>query len=144
MFKSNVMTKRNLLSNYIKVFSFLFKVLLLFSFCALFALIVVTPLWKLAVDNPSLYSLFVGLIAVFFIFFIVIKKIRFFILSSSREERKIKMANSIRTILLLLLVLSSIVICILLVLDGYRFWGLVSLVLGLILYGIAAFVYKRK
>ena len=138
------MTKHNFISNYIKIFSFLLKILLLFVFCALFAFIIVTPLWKFSVYNPSLYSLFVGLTAFLFFLFIFIKRLRSFFLITPKDEQKIKIQNFIRSIVLFFVLAASIIVFFLFVLEGYRFFGLLSLIAGLILYGIAAFVYKRK
>jgi hypothetical protein len=116
----------------------------LFAFCALFAFIVVTPLWKFSVNNPALYSFFVGLTALLFILFFFIKRLRSFFLITPKEDQKIKIQNFIRSMVLLILLIAAIIIFFLFVLEGYRFWGLLSLITGLFLYGIAAFVYKRK
>ena len=135
---------RNFFSPYIKFFSFLIKILLLVVFCALFALLVVTPLWKFSTANPSLYSLAIASGVVLFIVFTAVKKIYTFYKTVPQDERKRRIHDVVRFMVLCLIILLSLSVCTGLVMNGYRFPGILSLLIGLIVYGTVSFVYKRK
>jgi len=138
------MNKKNIFSVYINFFSFLVKILLLFGFCALFALLVVTPLWKFSVSNPSLYSTTVGFGVFVLLVSAGIKTLHSFFKNTPHDEQKSRIYNGIRRMILVLLITAALAVFILFVMKGYRFYGILSLIIGLILYGFAALVYKKK
>ena len=122
------------------------KILALIGLCAIFAFVLVLPLWKFATIAPRVYSATIIILFAVGIVLFIIKSLRNFLVAGfptpqERKKRIRRLLNILGRILVILLGLVAMVICILQEL-ALAMW--LILLLTIILYGVLAFGKKEK
>lgn len=137
---------QKIVTGYGKLLVSLVKVLALIGLCALFALILVLPLWKFASVAPEAYSCFVLFLLVCGIVFFSGKSLRNFLTAGfptaqERKERVNKLLKGLGKILIILLGICGIIISIL---NEAVMVAWMVLFVTIIIYGVIAFGTKKE
>lgn len=137
---------QKIVSGYGKLLLSLVKILALIGLCAIFAFVLVLPLWKFASIAPEAYSATIILLFTVGIVFFVVKSLRNFLIAGfptppERRKRIHRLLNILGRILVIFLGLVAMVICILHELP-LAMW--LVLLLTIILYGVLAFGTKKE
>lgn len=137
---------QKIVSGYGKLLLSLVKILALIGLCALFAFVLVLPLWKFATISPELYSATIIILFTMGIVFFIVKSLRNFLIAGfptpqERKKRIRRLLNILGRILVIFLGLIAMIICILQELP-LALW--LVLLLTIILYGVLAFGTKKE
>lgn len=137
---------QKIINGYGKLFFSFVKILALVGLCAIFAFVLVLPLWKFATVAPDLYTTVIILLFVAGLVFFAGRNLKNFLnggFPTPEEQRKrIKqLLNQAGRILVILIGLFGIIACIL----NESVAGLwIVLLLTIILYGVLAFGTKKE
>lgn len=137
---------QKIVAGYGKLLVSLLKILILVALCALFALVLVLPLWKFASVAPETYSFFVLFLLVCGIVFFSGRSLRNFLTAgfpSAQEKRSRinRLLKGVGKILIILLGICGIIICIL---NKTLATAWVVLLVTIIIYGVIAFGTKKE
>ena len=137
---------QKIVHGYGKLLLSLVKILALIGLCAIFAFLLVLPLWKFASIAPGVYSATIIILFAVGIVFFIVKSLRNFLVAGfptpqERRKRIHYLFNILGRILVVLFGLVAMVICIL---QEITFAVWLILLLTIILYGVLAFGKKEK
>ena len=137
---------QKIISGYGKLLIAFLKVLALIALCAIFAFVLVLPLWKFATTSPQAYSITILVLFALGILFFTGKSLRVYLTAgfptSEEKNKRIKrLLNIAGRFFVIISGLIGIVICILKE-SVVATWGI--LLLAIILYGVLAFGTKKE
>lgn len=137
---------RKIVHGYGKLLVSILKILILVALCALFALVLVLPLWKFASVAPEAYSFFVLFLLVCGLVFLSGKSVHNFLTvgfpsAQERKQRVNRLLKGLGKVLIILLGICGIVMCILA--EAVAAAWMVLLV-TIIIYGVIAFGTKKE
>lgn len=137
---------QKIINGYGKLLLSLVKILVLVGLCAIFAFVLVLPLWKFATITPDLYSIVIILLFVAGLAFFSGRSLKNFLNTGfptpEERRRRIKqLLNRSGRILVILMGLFGIITCILNE-SVAVLW--IVLLLTIILYGVLAFGTKKE
>lgn len=137
---------QKIVAGYGKLFISFLKVLALVALCAIFAFVLVLPLWKFATTSPQAYSITILVLFALGILFFIGKNLRVYLTAGfptpkEKNKRIKRLLNIAGRFIIIISGLIGIVICILKE-SVIATW--VILLLAIILYGVLAFGTKKE
>ncbi len=123
-----------IISGYISIIGNTVRILLLFTLCLICGALVVYPLWRLASENPSTYTLLFSILASAVTGFLLLSRLR--VAYKTDKKRLVLSLSRFATIAL------GLTLCVLLVLSWHRLAALTVLLITLAGYGLLAFGLK--
>lgn len=137
---------QKIVAGYGKLLVSILKILILVALCALFALVLVLPLWKFASVAPKIYSYCVLFLLISGVIFFSGKSVRYFLTvgfpsTQERKQRVNRLLKGLGKVLIILLGICGIVMCILAEAVAAAWMVLLATI---IIYGVIAFGTKKE
>lgn len=139
---------QKIVAGYGKLLVSILKILILVALCALFALVLVLPLWKFASVAPKIYSYSYSVLFLLIsgIIFFSGKSVRHFLSvgfpsTQERKQRVNRLLKGLGKVLIILLGICGIVMCILAEAVAAAWMVLLATI---IIYGVIAFGTKKE
>jgi len=137
---------QKIVAGYGKLFISLLKVLALVVLCALFAFVLVLPLWKFATVNPQAYSVTVLVSFALGILFFTGKNLRVYLTAGfpTQEEKKKRLRHLLNMAGRFIIIISGLIGIVICILNESTVATWIILLLTIVLYGVLAFGTKKE